>query len=164
MPELDRSTLLHAIAIGLFVLGLIGIVMPGIPGGPLLFAGVLALAWADDFTRIGWPTLVAAGLITILMSVAEWGTTMLGARRSGASRWGIIGGVLGLVVGVFFGLPGILLGPILGAVALESMKSRDPRHLSRVGVGAFIGVVLGAVLKYALAFTMLGIVLLAYWR
>jgi len=88
--------------------------------------------------------------------------TSLGAQRAGASRQAILGAALGTVVGLFFGLPGILAGPFLGAVAGEYLARRDVAQAGRAGLGTWLGLVLGAAAKLALAFTMLALFLTAY--
>jgi uncharacterized protein YqgC (DUF456 family) len=152
----------EAVAVILMAVGLVGVVVPALPGGPLIFAGVVTLAWADGFDRVGWPALVVAGILLLLMWGVDVGAAMLGAKRYGASRWGIAGGFLGLLAGLPFGILGILAGPVIGAVALEWAKNKDLRKAAQVGKGTFIGFVLGAALKVALAFAMIGVAAVAY--
>jgi len=153
---------LYALAALLVLVGLLGIVVPVLPGGALVFAGIVVLAWADGFTRIGWAPLLLCALLTVLMGIAQWTAAALGAKRVGASRWGVAGAVLGALAGVFLGLPGLILGPLLGATLFEYLRDRDLRRASRVGGGTMLGFLLGTAVQYALAAAMLGVALAAW--
>ena len=83
---MDHSFSLYVLAAILVLVGIAGIVLPALPGVPLVFAGLLAAAWADDFTRIGWPTLLVLGVLTVISLVVDVLSTTLGAQRLGASR------------------------------------------------------------------------------
>src|SRR4030066_428951 len=120
------SILLWVIAIVLILAGFAGLVLPALPGAPLLFAGLLFAAWADDFVYVGVKTLIALGIMAMLSYALEFAASALGARRFGASPRAITGAAIGTVVGIFFGLPGILLGPFLGAVVGE-LRSEERR-------------------------------------
>jgi len=155
-------TLLWALAIFLIVVGFAGTVLPGLPGIPLMLLGMVVAAWIDDFTRIGALVLVILGVLTALSIVIDFAAAALGARRVGASRQAIMGAVAGATVGMFFGLPGLILGPFVGAVAGELLARRrmareDITAATKVGVGAWIGFAAGSVARLAVAFTMLGV-------
>ncbi len=144
------------------LLGLAGLVLPALPGLPLVFAGLLLVSWADGFSRIGWPTVTAIGTLALVGAALDYAAGLLGARRAGASRWGLFGAVVGMLAGLPFGLFGLVLGPGLGAMAFEYAKDTDIRRAARAGVGVLIGFVLGTALKYAVATTMVGLAVLAY--
>jgi uncharacterized protein YqgC (DUF456 family) len=146
----------------LVVVGLAGLVLPAVPGMPLIFVGVAMVAWADDFARIGVPTVLTIGVLALIGTVFDVLAGLLGARRLGASRWGLLGASLGLLAGLPFGLPGLVLGPGLGAMLLEYLRDSDVRRSARAGAGVLIGFVLGTALKYAVAMTMIGLAILAY--
>ena len=110
-------TLLWVLAIVLIVIGLAGTVLPGVPGVIAVFGGMLLAAWIDDFTRIGGGTVVLLGVLTALAFAAEIVGSLLGAKRVGASRQALVGAALGTLAGLPFGLPGLVLGPFVGAVA-----------------------------------------------
>ena len=151
-----------ALAALLVLLGLVGLLLPALPGTPLLLAGLVLAAWAEGFEHVGWGTLALLGAIAFLGYFIDFAAGAFGAKRFGASRAGIVGAALGGLVGLFFGLPGVLLGPFVGAVAGELLIARrKPEAAGRAGVGAALGLALGAAAKLALAFTMLGIFLLA---
>jgi len=146
----------------LVLVGMAGTVLPALPGAPLVFLGLLLAAWIDGFQRVGWLALTLLGVLTLLSLGVDLLATSLGAQRAGASRQAILGAALGTVVGLFFGLPGILAGPFRGAVAGEYLARRDVAQAGRAGLGTWLGLVLGAAAKLALAFTMLALFLTAY--
>lgn len=143
----------------LILAGLAGLVLPALPGAPLLFLGLLAAAWAENFVYIGWGTLTVLGGLAVVTYVVDFVAGAFGARRFGASNRAIFGAALGTLLGLFFGLPGVLLGPFVGAVAGELTGHRDLHRAGRAGIGATLGLALGAAAKIALAFAMLGIFL-----
>jgi len=153
---------LYVIGVALVVLGLIGLVLPVLPGGPLIFLGVLAVAWADGFSRIGIAGLVVIGALAVLLAVVDYLAGVVGARRFGASYWGLAGAFLGFLAGLPFGLPGLVVGPIALAVALELLRDRDVERAAKVGLGTLIGFVVGTAIKYAIAFVMLGVALVLW--
>ncbi len=156
------TVFLHVLGVVLLAAGVAGLVLPVRPGAVLLPLGVLALAWAGDFTVLGWGTVVFSLVISAAILVVDWAATVLGAKAFGASRWAVVGSAVGLVVGLFLGPLGIVLGPVVGAVAFELAKDPDVRRAARAGVGTFVGFVVGSVLKVVLAFVLLGVVAGAY--
>jgi uncharacterized protein len=147
----------------LVVVGLAGLLLPGLPGMLFVFLGAVAVAAADGFERVGFFALVVIALLALTGSVVDYAASVLGARRAGASRWGLIGAVLGLVVGLFFGLPGLILGPGIGAVALEYARDQEFRRAARAGAGVFIGFLFGTVIKYTCACAAIGVLVFAYF-
>jgi uncharacterized protein YqgC (DUF456 family) len=152
-----------ALGIVLVAAGLAGLILPALPGMPLVFAGAVAIAAADGFTRVGYVSLAVLAVLAAAGMVLDHLAGVLGARRFGASRWGIIGSLAGLVVGLPFGLVGIVFGPALGALALEFARDRELRRAARAGTGVLVGFVLGTIGKYAIASVMIGLLALAYF-
>lgn len=146
----------------LIVVGILTVPLPAVPGSALAFLGIVLVAWADGFTRIGSATLVGLGALALVASLIDNVTGALGARYGGASRWGVIGALVGALAGLPFGLPGVILGPFLGAVVLEFVKNPDVTRAARAGAGTLVGFLAGAVLKSALTLLMVGIAFLAY--
>jgi uncharacterized protein YqgC (DUF456 family) len=146
----------------LVVLGIIGTVMPALPGAPVVFVGLLVAAWAEGFQKVGWFTLSVLAVLTLLSFVVDFFASAMGAKRVGASWAALVCAAVGAVVGLFFGLPGFILGPFVGAVAGEYAARRNWRQASRVGLGTWIGMLLGIAGKLTLVFTMVGIFLTAY--
>jgi uncharacterized protein len=157
------ATALWTLAIALMLVGLAGIVLPALPGVPLLFAGMVVAASIDDFERIGWITLTVLGALTAISFVVDLVAGALGAKRVGASSRAIWGASIGTIVGIFFGIPGLLLGPFVGAVVGELSTHGRIDQAGRVGVATWVGLILGTLVKLALACSMLGIFALAFF-
>jgi uncharacterized protein YqgC (DUF456 family) len=151
------------LGIGVTLVGLAGLVLPALPGMPLVLVGLALAAWADGFTRIGVATVIAIAALAVLGTVFDYLAGVLGARRAGASRWGLVGAVVGLLAGLPLGLIGLVVGPVAGAMAFEYAKDTDIRRAARAGAGVLIGFILGTALKYAVAMTMVGLAVLAYF-
>jgi len=149
--------LLWVLAVILVIGGMVGLVFPVLPGVPVLYAGLFVAAWTEDFAYVGATTLVVLGIMTILTYAFDFLAAAFGAKRFGASRRAVIGATLGAIVGIFFGIPGILLGPFIGAVLGELSNRPDLKAAGLAGVGATIGLALGVAAKLTLAFAMLGI-------
>jgi len=146
----------------LVILGIIGVILPVLPGVILVYLGLFCVAWSDGFVRVGWVTLTILLLIGAVAWVIDLVTTAYGARRLGASRWAALGAAIGMIVGLFFGIPGILLGPFLGALAVELIIHKNIREAGKAGLGTWLGLLVGTALKLALVFTMIGIFAIAY--
>lgn len=149
--------ILWILAIILVCGGMIGLVFPVLPGAPVLYAGLFVGAWAEDFAYVGLKTLIVLGIMTVVSYVLDFLAGAFGAKRFGASGRAVFGATLGAIVGIFFGIPGILLGPFIGAVLGEVSNRPDLKAAGLAGVGATLGLALGVAAKLALAFAMLGI-------
>jgi uncharacterized protein YqgC (DUF456 family) len=154
---LSADLLLWVLAALLVVLGVAGLLLPALPGAPLIFAGLVAASWAEDFAFVGWPWLLLLFALAALTYAVDFAATALGAQKYGASPRAVVGAVLGGLVGLFFGPLGFVLGPFAGAVLAELSLRKDLEAAQRAGVGATLGLLLGGFAKLALAFLMLGI-------
>ena len=119
---MDTTILLWVLAASLILTGLAGMILPLLPGAPLLFLGLVIGAWAEDFIHVGYGTLGILAGLTLLTYVVDFLSGALGAKRFGASKRAMIGATIGAVVGLFMGIVGIIVGPFIGAVI------DDPRH------------------------------------
>lgn len=160
---MDPTLFWYVVATVLVLVGLAGVILPALPGVPLVFTGMLVAAWAGDFQRIGPVPLVFLGLLTALSVVVDVVASAAGAKRVGAGPAAVWGAVLGTLIGIFFGPIGLLAGPFLGALLGELWHTRAIRRAAHVGLATWLGLVLGTVLKLALAFAMLGLFVLAWW-
>jgi len=142
--------------------GLVGVVMPALPGHALILAGLVVAAWADGFSHISGWTL---GLIAVV-ALASYGIDFVSAvvttKRLGASKDAMLGAALGTLGGIFFGLPGLIAGPFVGAVVGELIATRNLRQAGRAGVAATIGFAIGTALKVAFAFVMIAMFAAAF--
>lgn len=144
------------------LVGLAGTVLPVLPGVLLVFGGLFVAAWAENFTRVGTLGLVIIGVLAALGFVADFVASLLGAKRVGASPRALFGAAAGGVVGVFLGIPGMLLGPFVGAVLGELWARGGLKQAGRVGVGTWLGLLFAAIAKVVIAFAMIATFLAFY--
>lgn len=150
-------------AAAFMIIGLAGTVLPALPGIPMIFVGAWMIAFIDDYERIGWFVLVVLGVLTVIGFAVDWVAQTMGAQKAGASKYGLAGSLVGTVLGLFMGIFGILFMPLIGAFIGEYIAQRDLRVASQVGWATWLGMLAGTALKLALSFTMIGIVLFAYF-
>jgi uncharacterized protein YqgC (DUF456 family) len=156
------ETLLLITAVVAVLLGLAGIVLPLLPGMPLLFGGLWLLAWLDGFSRVGALTLAILAAMAVLAWLADYAAAALGVRRVGASGLAVAGAAIGAIVGLLGGLLGVIVGPILGATLGEWLARRSHTQATRAGLAAGFGFLLAIVAKLSIAFAMLGVFALAW--
>jgi uncharacterized protein YqgC (DUF456 family) len=156
-------TSLWIVAILLMVVGALGIILPALPGVPLIFAGMVLAASIDDFQRIGWITLTVLGVLTAIAFIVDFAASALGAKRVGASARAVWGALIGTIVGLFFGIPGLVFGPFIGAVIGEVTVHGRLDRAGSVGVATWVGLVFGTLFKLAIAFSMIGIFIFAFF-
>ena len=149
------TTILMILGLIFLLVGLLGTVYPAIPGLGLMFGGAWLLAYAGDYQVITTNTLIFLAVVTVLGSVTDYVAGMLGAKFTGASRQAVWGALIGGLVGAFFSLPGLLLGPLVGAGAGEFWARKDVWAAGKVGIGTFIGFIVGVVAKLGCALTIL---------
>ena len=156
-------SLLYVLAALLVLVGLAGVILPALPGLPLVFAGMLLAAWVDHFDTVGPIPLAILGLLTLVSFLVDFWATAHGAKRVGASRKALVGAVLGTFAGLFFAPVGLFVGPFAGALIGELLHGRQLHIAAKVGFGTWLGIVLAIVLKLGLAFAMLGIFAFAWF-
>jgi uncharacterized protein YqgC (DUF456 family) len=162
-PTPHHALVLWALAVVLVVVGLAGVVLPAVPGTVLIFAGLLLAAWADGFVRVGAGTIIGLGILTVATYFVDVATMALGMKRLGTTRRAMAGAAIGTIAGLFFGLAGLIIGPFAGAVLGELTAQRDLARAGRAGIAAWIGFLIGTVVKVGLAFAMVGIFLTAWF-
>src|SRR5690606_29204878 len=119
-PSMDSpEPWLWLLAIVLTAIGVAGTLLPALPGAPLVFVGLLLAAWIDHFQEVGYVTIAVLGVLTLVTVVVDVGAAMLGAKRVGATRAGVVGAAVGTFLGLFFGFAGIVIGPLAGALIGE---------------------------------------------
>jgi uncharacterized protein YqgC (DUF456 family) len=155
------ATLMWIVAVAMIVVGVVGTVLPALPGAAFVLGGIALAAWIDDFVTVsGWTVGLVAAL-ALLAFAADYVAAMLGAKKAGASRLAVAGAAVGTLAGVFTGFVGLLFMPLVGAAIGEFIADRDLLRAGRVGVATWIGLLLGTAVKVALVFTMVGIFVVA---
>lgn len=155
MPWLD--TLLYALAALLVLIGLAGSILPALPGVPVVFAGLWLAAAADHYRHVGLWTLLLIAFLGVMAMLLDFLAGVLGAKRVGARPAAVWGAMVGTVIGMFFGLLGLLVGPFIGALAGELLSGSSALRSAHVGIGTWIGLLLGTLAKLVLSFMMIGV-------
>jgi len=148
---------LYVLAAALMIGGLAGTILPALPGIPMLFGGIWLVAAVDRYRHLGLWWLLGIGVLATAGVVIDFVAGTLGAKRVGASPRALWGAGLGTLVGMFFGVPGLLLGPFLGAVGGELMAGTSVLRSTHVGVGTWVGLLFGTLLKLVVSCMMLGL-------
>ena len=154
---MDWNIAWYVLASLLVIAGVIFTVLPPLPGVLMVLGGLVLAAWVENFEHIGTVTILIMVVLAVSSYIVDFVASALGAKKTGASPQAIWGAALGALFGIFFGLPGIILGPFIGAMAVQYMQDRDMVQAGKVGVGAWIGMAVGTAFKLALVFLMIGI-------
>lgn len=145
--------------------GLLGTVLPVLPGTILILLGALLYAVLEGFQSVGWPTLLVLTVLAVVATTADIWVGGLGARAGGASGWSILTGLLGGLVGlIFFSLPGAIAGTILGVLIGEMVRVRDWRLALKAGGGWAAGWLLSVVVQLSLGLAMVAIFGWQVWQ
>jgi hypothetical protein len=148
---------LYVLAALLMLGGLAGSVVPVLPGIPMVFGGIWLAAAVDGYRHLGVWWLLIIGAIGLLGVIVDFVAGAMGANRVGASARALWGAAIGTIVGMFFGIPGLLFGPFIGAIAGELSSGNSVLRSAHVGVGTWLGLLVGTVLKLVLSFLMVGL-------
>ena len=158
------SILLGGLVAVLLLVGIVGAVVPGIPGTPLILAAALIYAFATNWSPVGIPQLAILAALMALAEIAGYLSVALGARRGGGSRWAVAGALVGALAGLAFAPVGLLVGPLVGAIVGEMLRTRRLQESVTTGIGAAAGVIVGAVLQISLALVMVALFVWWVWR
>jgi len=148
------------IALLIMIVGLAGNLLPGIPGAPLVLAGAILHRLYFGQASVSNLALVILVLITGAAVALDYLATAIGAKRFGATWRGAVGAAVGGLIGLFFSIPGIILGPFIGATLLEMGGGQQFKPAAKAGAGAMVGLLIGAVGKLSLSATMIGLFVL----
>lgn len=146
-----------AVALLVMGLGVAGSVLPGLPSTPLVFAGALAHKLYFGNASAEWWVIGLLGAFMLVSLLLDYLASVYGAKRLGATWRGMVGAVVGGLIGLFFGLPGLLIGPFAGAMLFEMVAGRDLKAASKAGLGATLGLVAGALGKVGCSVAMTGV-------
>jgi len=150
------NVVLWIVAVALIVVGVVGTIVPALPGITLVFAGIALAAWIDSFARIPLWLVVVFGVLTAITWGVDYFAASAGAKKAGASRLAVLGAFVGTVAGIFTGLWGLLFMPLAGAALGEFIAQRDVMRAGRVGIATWFGLLLGTAIKVAIVFAMVG--------
>jgi len=146
------------ITIVLFAVGLIGTVLPVLPGTTIILAGaIIHRVMLGPEKSIGWWTIVVLVLLTLTTYALDFVSGYSGAKYFGATKWGMFGAVLGAIVGIFFGIVGLFVGPVIGAIAGEFIAGKKMIDAGRAGWGSLLGNLGGMIGKLVIGLVMITI-------
>ena len=145
----DMDILLIILASLFMLVGLLGCILPALPGPPLSYIGFLLLHFTDKI-QFSATQIIVLLLLVIIAQIIDYFIPVLGSKYSGGTKWGSWGAFIGSVIGLFFLPWGLILGPFLGAMVGELFGDADIKSALRSGVGALLGFLLGTVMKLAL--------------
>lgn len=148
---------LYVLAALLMIGGLAGSILPALPGIPMIFGGIWLAAAVDHYRHLGVWWLVVIGMLGAIGVILDLVAASLGAKRVGASRRAVWGAGIGTVVGMFFGLAGLIAGPFLGALLGELASGTSVLRSTHVGVATWLGLLVGTFVKLVLSFVMIGL-------
>lgn len=161
---------LLVIAFILILIGIIGCIVPGLPGTPIAYAG-LWIAQLTERVDFSWQFLLVWGIVTVVISVLDYIVPAWGTKQFGGTKWGVWGSTIGVFVGLFFGAVGVILGPLVGAILFELLATALHGQVTdkavsaaiRAGWGSFVGILFGTVLKLMACGLMLTALIQAVW-
>ncbi len=154
----------HALVLSLVTLlmlaGVLGSLIPILPSTPLVFLGALTHWLCFPHESISLPVLVTPGIMMLISLGLDFFAGVIGAKKLGASWRGMVGVILGGLAGFFFGLPGLLVGPFAGAILFETIGGSSFQSATKAGLGAVLGILAGAIGRFAFAVAMSGMFLI----
>ena len=153
---------LLVIAFILMLIGIIGCIVPGLPGTPIAYAG-LWIAQITERVDFSWQFLLIWGIVTVIISALDYIVPAWGTKRYGGTKWGVWGSTIGVFVGLFAGPWGVILGPLVGAVIGELLGGKAAQEALRAGWGSFIGILFGTIIKLIACGLMITALIQAVW-
>jgi uncharacterized protein len=155
--------LLNALGAVVIVVGLIGAIVPVLPGIPLIFAGIWLIAGVDGYRHLGLGWLFGIAAVGAVGMAADLLAGALGAKRMGASSQAVWGALVGTMIGLFFGIPGLLFGPFFGAVLGELSAGNSVLRSAHAGLGAWAGLIFGTIIKLVSSLMMVALFGAGWW-
>lgn len=147
---------LYLLAAVLIIGGVAGAILPILPGIPMIFGGIWLAAAVDEYDHLGWGWLVAIGIVGAVGVALDFISASLGAKKIGATPRALWGAGVGTTIGMFFGIPGLIIGPFAGAVVGELSSGKSILRSAHVGVSTWVGMLVGVLAKVVISFLMIG--------
>lgn len=153
---------LLVLAFVLMLIGIIGCIVPGLPGTPIAYAG-LWVAQATERVDFSWKFLLIWGIVVIVVSALDYIVPAWGTKQFGGTKWGAWGSTIGVFVGLFFGAIGVIIGPLVGAIIGELFAGKQLEQAIKAGWGSFIGILFGTIIKLVACGLMTVALIQAIW-
>ena len=142
------SLLFLILSSAIMLTGLAGVFLPVLPGVPLVFAGAFIYAWSTSFEVITVGNIVLFAVLTAIASAVDYVGGLITAKKYGASRYGLIGGILGGILGLIaLGIPGLIIGQLAGVILGELYFGKQMKESFTSGFAMFVGYILGSTVK-----------------
>ncbi|GET21782.1 DUF456 domain-containing protein [Prolixibacter denitrificans] len=137
----------------LMLVGLIGCILPALPGPTLSYLGLVVLSFSD---RVTFSTrfFIIWGIVALVVTILDYVIPIWGTKRFGGSKYGVWGSIIGLLGGLFFPPIGFILGPFAGAIVGEMYAGKRSKEMFRAGFGSFIGFLVATFIKILISGTM----------
>ena len=151
--------ILFIAALIFMLVGLLGVILPVLPGIPLIFGVALVFSILTDFTYLSGQTIIIMGILAVISLILDWIATLFGVKKMGGSKAGIFGAFIGMIVGLFIpgvGIFGFIIGAFVGAFIFELLVNRESKKALKAGLGSFIGFLAGGLLKLVIRAVMIG--------
>ncbi|MCK4576416.1 DUF456 domain-containing protein [candidate division WOR-3 bacterium] len=151
---------LSIITILLIASGLFGIIIPGLPAAPLILLGSIVYGFGFGFERIGLTIYIILTILASISLIIDYLGSVFGAKKFGASMFGIIGAILGLFIGFIVGnIWGLIIGPFVGAFLGELIRKKRPKESLKAGIGATLGFMGGFFLRFPICLAMVVLII-----
>jgi uncharacterized protein YqgC (DUF456 family) len=147
----------------LIVVGLCCAIVPALPGIPLIFGGIWLIAGTDHYRHLGHWWLIAIATVGFVGLIVDLLAGSWGAKRVAASPLAVWGALVGTLIGLFLGIPGILLGPFVGAMFGELASGNSVLRATHVGIGTWVGLIFGTLAKWVAGVMMVALFVAAWW-
>ncbi|AGB41763.1 hypothetical protein Halha_1850 [Halobacteroides halobius DSM 5150] len=137
-------------------LGVLGTLVPGLPGTPLILLGAIIYGWITGWNLIGWQLVVGLIILSGLAELSERFFSVIGAKYFGGSKYGILGAVGGLILAPFIlGPLGVVIGPLIGAILVEIATGQELKKAIKIGLGTIIGQLGGSTISFFISLVMI---------
>lgn len=144
------------------LVGIIGCILPGLPGMPVAYVG-LWIAQATERVQFSWQMLLIWGIVVVVLTVLDYIVPAWGTKKYGGSRYGVWGSTIGVIVGLFAGIWGVIIGPLIGAIICELISGKSAGNALKAGWGSFVGILFSTVLKLIACGMMTVALIQAVW-
>jgi uncharacterized protein YqgC (DUF456 family) len=132
------------------IIGVLGSLLPVLPGPPLSYAGILLLHFTK-YAQYSTRFLILFAVLTAIVAVLDYVIPVWGTKKFGGSKYGTWGATIGVFVGIFMGPVGMIAFPFIGAVVGEIIYGKKSNEAFRAGFGSFIGFITGTLMKMVLS-------------
>jgi uncharacterized protein YqgC (DUF456 family) len=146
------------------LLGVLGSLLPALPGPPISWVGLLLLYLCPGIEKNYW-ILGITLVIAVVIAILDYIIPAKGTKRFGGSKYGIWGTNIGLIVGIFAPIPfGFIIGPFVGALIGELIYDRkDSTRATKAAIGSFVGFLAGTFIKFVVSIAYLGLFIMVFW-